>query len=181
MKKLLFIFLTVSTLFSCKQEDPNTSLQTVDYMDPAQYTGIWYEISSIPQFFSAGCNCTQAEYQIRENGTVSVKNSCNLFSPSGLLNKISGTATIVEGSNNAKLNVTFFGNPTNSNVGNYWIVELANDYSYSVVGDPLFTTLFILSRSRTMPQEQIDGILTRMAALGFDVTKVKKTNQTNCQ
>ena len=180
MKKLLFGLLATFSLFSCKQDDPNTTLQTVESMDPAQYVGVWYEISSIPQFFSAGCNCTQAEYQIRANGTVNVKNTCNLFSPTGLLNKISGTATIVEGSNNAKLNVSFFGNPTNSTVGNYWIVELASDYSYSVVGDPLFSTLFILSRSRTMPQEQIDEILARMSALGFDVSKVKKTNQNNC-
>ena len=64
MKKLLFGLLATFSLFSCKQDDPNTTLQTVESMDPAQYVGVWYEISSIPQFFSAGCNCTQAELSL---------------------------------------------------------------------------------------------------------------------
>ena len=36
MKKLLFGLLATFSLFSCKQDDPNTTLQTVESMDPAQ-------------------------------------------------------------------------------------------------------------------------------------------------
>lgn len=191
MKKFLFLCLTIPLLWSCKKESlptnaedslersGNIPLVTVENVDLERYQGLWYEIASYPQFFSKSCNCTQAEYYIRSNGSVKVINTCRLGSTSGFLNKIIGTALAMPGSNNSKLNVSFFGKPSAMN-SNYWIIELDEDYSYAVVSDPTRSTLFILSRNSAMDPVKYDAIVERMQNLGFNIRKLKKTKQQNC-
>ena len=80
---------------------------------------------------------------------------------------------VVPGSGNAKLKVQFFW-PFK---GNYWIIDLAEDYSYAVVGDPSRKYLWILSRTPAMDPALYDEIVRRIAAQGFDTTKLVKADQ----
>jgi apolipoprotein D and lipocalin family protein len=153
-------------------------LETVSYVDVNRYLGKWYEIASIPQFFSKGCNCTTAEYSTYPNGVIKVKNSCNLNNVNGILNTIIGSAVPERGSNNTKLKVSFTGTPT---VSNYWIIDLADDYSYAVVSDPLRSTCFILSRIPTMDEATYQSLLSKAASKGIDISKIKRTPQEGCQ
>ncbi len=77
-----------------------------------------------------------------------------------------------KGSNNAKLKVQFFW-PFR---GDYWIIDLADDYSFAVVGTPDRKSLWILSRTSKMEQEVLDGILSRIKEK-FDLGLLKYTNQ----
>ena len=107
-------------------------LPTVDFVDPARYAGVWYEIASIPQFFSQNCTCTTATYGVLASDLISVYNTCRLGSASGTLNEIAGVAYVSPATGNSILNVQFvpaFRAP-------YWIIALADDYSYAMVGDP---------------------------------------------
>ncbi len=54
----------------------------------------------------------------------------------------------------------------------YWIIELANDYSYVVVGHPDHKFLFIMSRNQTMPKKTHDEIVARCKAKGYEVDKL---------
>jgi len=174
MKKTTLIIAAFALLAACTPFDFERP-ETVDNVDLARYAGKWYEIASIPQFFNVGCNCTTAEYSANDDGTIKVVNTCRLNSPDGPINEITGKAQPVSGSNNAKLNVTFL--PKFQNGSNYWILELAPDYSYAVVSDPGKNTFFLLSRTPTMPQPQVDDILERMDMIGIDISKVKMTPQ----
>lgn len=145
-------------------------LATVDKVDVDKYMGRWYEISSFPQRFQKGCECTVAEYSLNENGTVKVVNSCNR---DGGRDTSVGKARIVDESTNAKLKVTFFW-PFS---GKYWIIDLADDYSYAVVGHPNREYLWILSRTPQMDKNLYNDILERVTAKGFDTTKLNVTRQ----
>ena len=179
MKKVLFVCFMIF-LSGCKQEEIG-DLPTVSSVDVNRYIGKWFEIASLPQVFQAGCNCTQAEYDINSDGSIKVINTCKLFAPTGPVSRITGKAVPEAGSNNAKLKVSFFGNNNPDLASNYWIIELAEDYSYAVVGDPTFSTLWILCRERTMDATQYQGIIDRMSELGFETGKVKKQNQIGCE
>jgi len=61
--------------------------------------------------------------------------------------------------------------------GDYWIIELAPDYSYSVVGTPDRKYLWILSRTPQMDAATYDRLVRQSAAKGFDVARLVKTNQ----
>jgi len=53
-------------------------------------------------------------------------------------------AKVVEGCGNAKLKMSFFGP---FYFGDYWVLDHAGDYSWSIVGEPSGRNLWLLSRS----------------------------------
>lgn len=84
-----------------------------------------------------------------------------------------GTASVVDKRTNAKLKVTFFW-PFS---GNYWIIGLAPDYGYAIVGEPDRKYLWILSRSSQLTESVYGQILTRVRELGYDPSLLMKTAQ----
>lgn len=148
-------------------------LETVQQVDIKKYMGRWYEIASFPQRFQKGCTCTTAEYTLNENGTVKVDNSCTAY---GKKKESIGIAKVVDKETNAKLKVSFF----RPFWGKYWIIDLADDYSYAVVGHPNRKYLWILSRTPEMDKEVYDGILQRVTAKGFDTSMLQVTKQKAC-
>lgn len=148
-------------------------LQTVPAVDLERYAGKWYEVASYPQGFQKKCHCTTATYTLSDKGYMVVDNRCNRDSPSGKQSGIKGKAFPKEGSGNAKLKVQFFW-PFK---GKYWIIDLATDYSYAVVGHPDRRSLWILSRTPQLPSDVYARILTRLEAMAYDTKKLKMTDQ----
>ncbi len=144
------------------------ALETVPMVDVKRYVGKWHEIASLPFSRQEGCSCTTAEYEILEDGLLTVTNTCK---KEGKIEQVTGKAFVVEGTNNAKLKVQFFW-PFR---GDYWVIDLADDYSYAVVGVPSRKYCWILSRTTTMSDETYSGILERVKSKGFDITKFQKT------
>ena len=149
------------------------TMQTVPSVDLKKYAGKWYEIASFPQRFQKGCHCTIAEYTLSDKGYVIVKNSCRKNSVTGKLTSITGKAFVVKGYNNAKLKVQFFW-PIR---GKYWIIDLAEDYSYAVVSHPNKKYLWILSRTPSMNPELYQQIILRLKNMGLDTDKLNLTPQ----
>lgn len=160
-----FILIIYMTTISNAQE-----LKTVSSVDLKRYTGTWYEIASFPQRFQKGCECTTAEYTLTDKGYITVENKCKR---NGKASYIKGKAFVEENSGNAKLKVQFFW----PFIGKYWIIELADDYSYAVVSHPNKKYLWILSRKSTLSEEVYNGIITRLTEKGFDMSKLKMTKQ----
>lgn len=127
--------------------------QTVPYVDVKSYLGTWYEQAVIPYYFERGCSKTKAVYSLNKDGTVRVDNSCVR---DGKLRENVGKA-IPEDSTNAKLKVEFV--QTLDVGGQYWIVRLAKDYSYSVVTSPNYRYLWVLYREPHMPEDLYNTII----------------------
>lgn len=51
--------------------------------------------------------------------------------------------------------------------GDYWVVGLAPDYSWAVVGSPDRTYLWILSRAAVIDRASMDAALAAARAQGF--------------
>jgi len=153
-----------------------TYSETVDTVIISRYAGLWYEIGSIPQIFQTGCYCTTAEYGAISATEISVTNACNLFSPNGFENRITGTATIVPNSGNAKLLVSFFG----AGGADYWIIDLDEDYDWAVVGSGDKQSFWILSRTPTLDPTLYSDLIVKWGARGYDVSRVVSTRQEGC-
>ena len=167
MKTVFSVLLIFTTMFGHAQ---NSELKTVPFVDLHKYLGKWYDIASFPQRFQKGCSCTTAEYILNKDGSISVTNTCN---KEGKQKVATAKAKVKDKKTNAKLSVQFFW-PFK---GKYWIIDLADDYSYAVVGHPNRKYLWILSRTKTIDQNTYDGILARIKQKGFDLAKLKKTEQ----
>ena len=61
--------------------------------------------------------------------------------------------------------------------GDYWIVEVGDDYEYAVVGHPTRDYLWILSRERSLPKSKLDGVLERAKNRGFPTGILTFTEQ----
>ena len=83
-------------------------------------------------------------------------------------------ALIVEGSANAKLRVSFFW----PFYGDYWVLDLDADYQQVLVGTPDRDYAWVLSRKPTMAEAELQKLLDKAAALGFDKAAFKRSPQT---
>ena len=140
----------------------------VPYVDLTRYVGKWYEIARYPTSFQADCASSTADYTAQPDGTIGVFNTC-LAADGSVVSTIEGSASVVDPTTNAKLTVTF---PSVPFPADYWIIDLGQEYEYAVVSDPLRLTLFILSRTPTLDQPTLDGILSRLVDQGYDPARL---------
>ena len=142
-------------------------------VDLTRYGGSWYEIASYPQSFQKGCTGTTASYAARDDGEIDVTNRCFLERLDGEEKTANGRARVVDEKTRAKLEVSFF----RPFWGDYWVIDLAPDYSYAVVGHPSRDYLWILSRTPTMAPDVYQGILDRLKAQGYELDRLQRTLQ----
>jgi len=135
-------------------------LTTVETLDVERYDGVWYEIANFPMVFQEGCASTTATYGLRDDGSVDVRNAC--LKEDGPIEAI-GVARPVD-VERGKLEVSFFG----PFYGAYWVVDLGEangpnaDYTHAVVSEPGRDSLWILSRTPSLDDEVLDGILDKI-------------------
>ncbi|MDA9189570.1 lipocalin family protein [bacterium] len=155
----------------------NPPLDTVKYVEINKYLGKWYEIASIPQKFQKGCTATSANYSLRADGDIKVVNSCRLGNPKGELKSAEARGWIKDTETNAKLKVQFFLTKFKISflAGNYWILDLGEDYEYALVGDKSRKYFWILSRTNKMDEGLYEELLARAKDMHFDTSQIVKT------
>ena len=149
---------------------------TVESVDVNRYLGTWYEQGSVKQFFSVGLVNSKAEYSLRADGNIKVVNTGNYFFANGPTARVIGSAFPVDASN-ARLNVSFSGSNSTQGPGNYWIVDLDDDYRWAIVSDPTGSSGFILTRDRNVSAEFYDELVQRAAAKGVSTSALTVTPQ----
>jgi len=141
----------------------------VPSLDVGQYMGRWYALASIPTSFERQCvQGTTADYELLADGKIQVTNTC--YDAEGRADVATGRAWIPDEQEPTKLKVAFvrflgfwlF-------PGAYWIIDLAEDYSYAVVGHPSYRYGWILSRTPSLPDEILGGIVQRLESQGYDI------------
>jgi apolipoprotein D and lipocalin family protein len=143
-------------------------LETVPKVDLSRYLGTWYEIARLPSRFQKDCFAPTAIYDLRPDGDIEIRNRCHKGSPQGKEEEAKGKAWVADKSTNAKLKVQFFW-PFR---GDYWILELGDQYEYTVVGTPNRSYLWILSRSPQLDEALYQAIVARAKERGFDTSKL---------
>jgi len=167
----LFILLTSLNVFG------STELQSVSFVDLEQYVGKWYEISRYANSFQKECAGTTAEYT-NKGDYIEVKNSCQQIEDLSKVKVANGFARVADKHTNSKLKVSFvpFFGRYGWFAGNYWVIELGENYEYAVVGEPKRKFLWILSRTKTLPADLYNEILERLETIHhYDTSKLIKT------
>lgn len=147
---------------------------SVEAVDLERYAGRWFEIARFPNGFEDGCAGVTAEYTPLETGRMEVINTCRKGGLEGETDRVEGKARVVESSNGAKLEVSFFGP---FYFGDYWVIELDPEYRWTVVSEPRGRFLWILARTPTLPAEVLEARLAGLEARGFDTGALHFTEQ----
>lgn len=141
-------------------------------VDLDRYLGQWYEYARYENGFERGCEGVTAEYTLRDDGLIGVRNTCHEGCAGGEARVSEGRARVVPGSGNAKLEVSFFGPFF---FGDYWVLDHCDDYAWSIVGEPSGRFLWILTRDARPSPELADFLIRRVAALGYDTSLLRTT------
>ncbi len=179
MKKtiILLILQLLSVTFIFAQDA--SQVKPVQNVDLKKYTGKWFEIARYPNKFQKNCvGNTMATYTIKEDKTIEVLNEC--LEKDGKVNQAKGKAKVADKTTNAKLKVRFapsFLSFLPQVWGDYWIIDLDENYQYAAVGDPKREYFWILSREPEMSDTTFQAILRRAENMGFNPGKVAKTSQ----
>ncbi|WP_421988945.1 lipocalin family protein [Roseococcus sp.] len=160
-------------LGACATTPTPQTPQTVPSVDIARYSGRWHEVARFPQRFqdssSLRCEEVTADYQQAQGGGITVLNECvNALDPARARRSVRGEAYAVEGSNNARLRVSFFW----PFYADYWVLGLDLDYQWAVVGTPNREYLWILSRTPSLAAPKMEQALAIARAQGFDLSRL---------
>lgn len=153
-------------------------VRTVPFVDLDRYAGDWFEVARFPNRFQRQClGDVRASYTRRPDGRVEVVNRCRT---AGGQTEARGVARIVDEQTFARLKVRFA--PAWLSWlpivwGDYWVVGLAPDYSWAVVGDPDRNYLWILSRTPHLNDESVAAARTVARDNGFDIARLVPTPQ----
>jgi len=148
-------------------------LVTVPYVDLRRYMGHWFEIARYPHRFEKGAVAATATYTLRPDGQIDVVNAAHQGSRDGPVKETRGRARVADPQTNAKLEVRFIPFVWQP----YWIIDLAPDMSYSVVGHPSRDYLWVLSRTPRIDPTTYQGILDRISAQGYPLEPLELTAQ----
>lgn len=174
-------FLIVGAMLATCLGNPAAAqeVRAVAKVDLARYVGTWYEVARFSNRFQKQCqgNVT-ADYRKRTDGDIDVVNRCK--QNDGTMDEAAGLARVADAVTNARLKVRF----APDWLGwlpfvwaDYWVIDLAEDYSYAAVGEPSREYLWILSRTPTIADATYEAIVNRVTEQGFDTSRLVKTKQ----
>lgn len=144
-----------------------------------RYLGRWYELGRFPNRFQKKCTGdVEAFYSQRADGRLDVKNTCTTAKGTeeamGIARQANpqGPASVLE-VRFAPAWLSFLP----SVWGDYWIIDLAPDYSTAVVGTPDREYLWILSRRTQVDAPTWARLVEAARRQGFDVSRIERTPQ----
>jgi apolipoprotein D and lipocalin family protein len=154
-------------------------VEPVPELDLERYSGTWYEIARLPFRYQKDCaHSVVVEYALRDDGRVDVTNRC--VRADGTVSEARGLAKRAGKDRPASaLKVRFapaFLSFLSAVWADYWVIDLAPDYSHAVVGGPDRKYLWILSRTPEMPEGRYREIVDRLARV-YDVAGLVRTDQ----
>jgi apolipoprotein D and lipocalin family protein len=153
-------------------------VRAVPFVDLDRYAGNWFEIARFPNRFQRQClGDVRATYARRPDGRLDVVNRCRTV---GGETEARGVARIVDQHTFAKLKVRFapaWLSALPAVWGNYWIIGLAPDYSWAIVGDPGRDYLWILARSSHLDDASVAAARAVARENGYDVERLVRTPQ----
>ena len=151
-----------------RADDTDPPMQVVEKVDLSRYIGTWYEIAKIPNRFQKQCvRGTTAQYTLREDGKITVLNSC--FKANGKLDDAEGLAKVVDTATGAKLEVSFVSflgwRPF---WGDYWVIGLDQEYQWAVIGTPNRKYGWVLARAASLGATTLEEIWEILRSNGYD-------------
>jgi len=158
---------------SCKGQNTMIDKTVVKELDIERYLGNWYEISRYDHRFESGLVGVTASYSFREDGKIKVVNTGFKETLDGQKSEAIGKARIPDPNIPSKLKVSFFW----FFYGDYFVLELDENYQWAVIGSSSDNYLWILSRTPQMDESLYNELLDKLTNRGYDVNKLIKIEQ----
>ncbi|MFV8440260.1 lipocalin family protein, partial [Vibrio owensii] len=148
-------------------------VEPVNNFELQPYLGKRYEIARLDHSFERGLSNVTAEYELREDGGVTVINR-GYSEEDKEWTQADGKAYFVDGENTGHLKVSFFG-PFYSS---YIVFELDENYDYAFISGFNHDYLWLLSRTPTVDKATVEHFKQVAKEKGFALDELILVDQT---
>lgn len=180
----LFCLVALQTMAgdaAARQDPPpaGQALTTIASLEVPRYMGTWFEIAKYPNWFQKKCvSGARADYSLMADGQVQVINRCRLAG--GETTEAMGMARQIGPATSPRLQVRFA--PSWLSFlpfvwGDYWVIDLEQDYQLVAVSEPRRQYLWILSRTPQVDPVRYQRLLSRLRQQGLDPDRLETTPQ----
>jgi apolipoprotein D and lipocalin family protein len=173
--KMVYGILTLLILQGCTSMSKNLPPQpTVARVEIPRFMGKWYVIACIPTFLEKGAfNATEAYAWNEEKDRIDVDFSYNKDGFEGPEKHVAQKAFIY----NKETNAEWRDQPIWPLKFAYLIVDLASDYSDTIVGVPNREHVWIMAREPQLREARYEELVKKVKSLGYDVSQLQKVPQ----
>ena len=174
--QISFVCLVLCLVFQAKAADQD--LPVVSNFEVSKYLGHWYLIAGIPSIVDSFCVCTQTTYTLdtKNSSLVDFDEFCHVSSTSGRVIHSHSYAEVDPVEKAKWINVnTIIGSLAVR--ADYYIIDIEPSYQWALVGSRSRGNLYVLAREKVLSDDVYSSIIAKATSLGFNVSKVEKTNQ----
>lgn len=136
--------------------------------------GAWHVIGRIDYLGERGDVASEDVYSLGKDGHVdTVYRYRKSFDESDKFKTLSSTGLVQPNSSNAYWRIRFFG----IFKADYLILEVADDYSWALIGQPSRKLAWVFSREAIMDDALYATLIDKMRAFGYDTSKILRVAQ----
>lgn len=167
-KNLLVMIISLAALSVYGKGTSEPFHETVDFVDMNRFSGDWYVIALIPTSLEKNAEDGIENYSINENNEITVKYTYKKGKPELKDKTMYQKGWIYNNETNADWRVQ----PLWPLKLPYYILELNEYYTYTVIGTNNYKYLWIMSRTPKIDEIILQSIIKRMVLRGFDRDKI---------
>lgn len=172
MIRTLFSALGIGVLLSACASSPPT-IPPVASVDLPRFMGDWYVIANIPSLPEREAYNAVENYRLDDEQRIRTTFRFRKGGFDAPLKTMEPVGRVVPGTQNAVWEMQFVW-PIQAE---YVIVELAPDYSHTMIGRSKRDYLWIMARTPQLPEREYTALVERAKALGYDTSKLRKVPQ----
>ena len=166
ISRLGILWLVVVTLSSCSPPPPPTPTGALD-VEFTSIKGVWFDIAHLRHELQDDCRDTASLYRYDEEEPESMEFIFECRWPDELWYTTLGEITRHD-DDSKLLAVEFSSSLINRNVElQFWVLDVAEDYTWLVTGSPEQNWLWIMSRNQTLDEDILQGIFSRLLESGL--------------
>lgn len=170
-----FFTLTVTgLLLGACQMSQQVPVTLADKVDIPRFMGDWYVIATIPTPFEKGAFKAVESYRLTDGGQVDTTFTYNKGSFDGPEKIMRAKGFVREDGNGSIWGMQFIW-PIRAD---YRVMYVADDYSATVIGRNQRDYLWIMARTPTLPQAQLESLLAFCRREGYDLSNLRMVPQT---
>ena len=172
MIRKLLVALGVGTLLSACASTPPT-IPPVASVDMPRFMGDWYVIAQIPTYIERKAFDSVESYRLDADGKIRTTFRYRNGSADAPLKTMEPVGRVVPGTNNAVWEMQFVW-PIQAE---YVIVDLAPDYSRTIVGRSKRDYVWLMARTPSLPAPELAAAIEKIRTLGYDTSKLRMVPQ----
>lgn len=167
MKNIIILVCIMLGLGSCRADNGNQKIDnsTIETLDVARFMGKWYEIARYDHRFEKDMTNVSATYTLLDNGRIEVLNAGY---KNGEYKEIKGKAKQPNPDDPGKLKVSFF----LWFYSDYYILDIAPDYSHVIIGSSTDKYLWIMSREPVLSDNILSELIEKIRQRGYDTDRL---------